>query len=166
MNIILIGFMGSGKSTVGLKLSQSLSYPFVDTDDLVEAKAGMKTPEIFESFGELKYREFEIHVAKDLRSTTNHIIATGGGVILNKIILDYMKEQLGITVFLRAPFVELARRVSQHDRPRPLFQDSDRAQELYAFRLPLYERYADRIIDTEGKNIETIAHEIIHSLPQ
>lgn len=166
MNIILIGFMGSGKSTVGLQLSQLMKYLFVDTDDLVETKAGMKTPKIFEKFGELKYREYEIQVAKEFRTASNHIISTGGGVILNKIILDYLKEQPGIVVFLRAPFDELARRVSLHDRPRPLFQDRARAKELYEFRLPLYERYADRIIDTEGKTIETIAHEIIHFLPR
>lgn len=164
MKIILIGFMGSGKSTISRLLGSKLQYPVLDTDDLVEKKAGLTTPEIFDKHGEPRYRELEIEVSKELKAIKNHVIATGGGVIINKIILDYLKMNNGTIVFLETTFNEIARRVSKHPRPRPLFKNSDQAKKLYDFRLPIYKEYADIIISTDNKDIETIVDEIIQTI--
>ena len=83
MNIILIGFMGSGKTAISQELGKKLNLPAIDMDDLIEEKAGMTTPEIFDKFGEKRFRELETEVAKELGEKSNIIIATGGGVILN-----------------------------------------------------------------------------------
>ncbi len=164
MKIILIGFMGSGKSSVATELAKIQKLSKVDTDDLVVEKAQMSTAEIFDQFGETRYREYEIEVARDIRGIQNHVIATGGGVILNKIILDYLREGGGAVVFLRTSFDEIVRRVTAHDRPRPLFTDRDAARKLYDFRLSLYESYADVIVDTDSKSIEEVAQEVLQKI--
>jgi len=161
MKIILIGFMGSGKTTIANNLGKKLNLPVVDTDDLIEEKSKMKTPDIFDKYGETRYREFEIEVARDIRDIENHIIATGGGVILNKIIIDYLKSNGGIVVFLETTFEEIHKRIRAHNRPRPLFQHVDEARKLYDFRLPLYRSYADEIVITDGKSVETVTDLII-----
>jgi len=163
MKIILIGFMGSGKSTIARLLGKRLNLPILDTDNLVEKKAGIITPEIFEKYGEMRYRELEIEVAKDLRGLTNGVIATGGGIILNKIILEYLQSNGGTVVFLRTQFNEVVKRVSNNSRTRPLFQNKDKARKLFDFRLPMYEFYANVIIDTDHRSIEDIVKKIIES---
>lgn len=161
MKIILIGFMGSGKTSVATEIAKIKKLTMVDTDDLIVEKAEMSTTEIFDQFGETRYREYEIQVARDIRGLQNHVVATGGGVILNKIILDYLREGGGVVVFLRTSFDEIVRRVIAHDRPRPLFTDKEAARQLYNFRLTLYESYADHIVDTDNKNIKEVASEIV-----
>lgn len=166
MKIILIGFMGSGKSTISRLLGEKLNFKALDTDDLVEKKSGMTTAEIFDKHGETRYRELEIDVSRELKNIQNHIIATGGGVILNSVIIDYLKMNNGIVIFLKTSFKEIVRRVSKHKRPRPLFKNSVQAEKLYEFRLPIYEEYSDFIIKTDNKEINAIADEIIFKIKQ
>ncbi len=161
MKIILTGFMGSGKSTISKLLGEKLNFEVLDTDDLVEKKAGLTTPKIFDLHGETRYRELEIEVAEKLKDVQNHVIATGGGVILNKVIIDYLKMNNGIVVFLKTTFNEIVKRVSNHPRPRPLFKNPNQAKKLYEFRLPIYEAYADFIVKTDNKDINAITDEII-----
>ncbi|MBS0629915.1 MAG: shikimate kinase [Verrucomicrobia bacterium] len=142
MNIILIGFMGSGKSTVGKHLSELLQRPLIEMDHLVLQKTDCQTVrEVFAKGGELLWRDTEIAVAKELHGTTGKIISTGGGVVLNKIILDYLS---GKRIYLKTSFDTLAKRVAE-DPDRPLFQKTH-----YDFRLPLYHHYADEVIDTDS----------------
>ena len=164
MKIILIGFMGSGKSTISKLIGKELNFGVLDTDDLVEKKAGLTTPQIFDLHGETRYRELEIEVGKELKDIKNYVIATGGGIILNKVIIDYLKMNDGIVIFLQTSFPEIVKRVSSHQRPRPLFKDPKKAQLLYEFRLPIYKAYADFVIKTDHKKINDIAYEIITKL--
>lgn len=161
MNIVLIGFMGAGKTTVARLLAQRLNLKWVDTDDLVEDRAGLKTHEIFHTFGEVRYRELEIEVGKLLQGSMELVIATGGGVVLNKLILDYLTHKGGIIIYLDATFETLRLRVKSHSRPRPLFQDVSKAKELYRFRLPIYKKYADVTVTTEHKRPKQIVSTII-----
>jgi shikimate kinase len=164
MNIILIGFMGSGKSTVAKHLSQLLDIPFLEMDDLVYQKTGAQNmQEVFALGGEILLRETEIAIAKEYAAKKNLIISTGGGVVLNKIILDYFKKEGGKVIFLNASFETIAKRLHKDDS-RPLFQDLTSAKKLYDFRLPLYINYADVILDVDTLSIEKIASKIKHQI--
>ncbi len=161
MKIILIGFMGSGKSAVAQELSQLLGLPVLEMDELVFQKTNTKSmQEVFAKGGELLLRETEIAIAQEYASTDNIIISTGGGAVLNKIILDYLKQTSGKTIFLNATFQTIATRIADNAL-RPLFTDTVEAESLYHFRQPLYLKYADQIVEVNNKSVEEIAHEII-----
>lgn len=146
MNIVLIGFMGSGKSTVAKVLAKLLCLAAVEMDDLVYQKTNTKNMhEVFALEGELLLRETEIAIAKEYALKQNLVISTGGGVVLNKIILDYFKKMGGKVIFLNASFEQITKRLKGDER-RPLFVD---AKKLYDFRLPLYLHYADEIVDAD-----------------
>lgn len=159
MKLVLIGFMGSGKSCVAHALSKELHIPVIEMDKEIEKKAGKSIKEIFAHNGETAFRHMEIALAQDLRAKEHVIISTGGGVVMNKIIIDYLKEHDGKIIFLDASFDEISRRIG-NDTSRPLFQDKRLAQDLYEFRLPLYTNYADVIITTNGKSIPQVVQEI------
>jgi len=158
MKIVLIGFMGSGKTTVGKLLAEKLSMEHVDMDDLLVEKSGRPSiNDIFTKDGELTFRELEIAVAKGLKDRQNIVLSTGGGVVMNKIILDYLGYN-GTIIFLKTSYEESDSRADKSTRP--LFKDAVKARELYNFRLPLYERYAGVTVDTDKKTAEMVADEI------
>ena len=166
MNIILIGFMGSGKSTIALCLSNLLDLSWIEMDDLVYQQTHTQNMnEVFIKGGELLLRETEIAIAKEYALKKNLIISTGGGVVLNKIILDYFKERGGKVIFLDASFEQITKRLEK-DSSRPLFKQLASAQKFYDFRLPLYVNYADEIIDVDSKSPDEIALEIKEILKQ
>ncbi len=91
MKIILIGFMTSGKTTVARLIAEQLSLAVLETDEIIQQIAGKSIEAIFEESGETSFREYEITAAKTIRGKNNVVISTGGGVVMNKIILDYLK---------------------------------------------------------------------------
>lgn len=161
MKIILIGFMGSGKSSVAKKLGHLLKLPILEMDELVFQKTNTKNmDEVFTKGGELLLRETEIAIGQEYASTDNIVISTGAGVVLNKIILDYFKKNDGKILFLNATFQTIALRLADDDL-RPLFKNRVEAESLYHFRQPLYLKYADRVVDVDKKSVEEIAQEIV-----
>lgn len=164
MKIVLIGFMGSGKTTISKELSSRLNIQAIDMDDLIEEKANMTTPEIFDTFGEKKFREFETEVAKELGEKNSIIIATGGGVIVNEINIEYLRKNGGKIIFLQTTFDEIQKRVKKHDRPRPLFTNPGSAEKLLNTRLKKYKYFSDFIVNTDKKEVSTIADEIIKKI--
>lgn len=165
MKIILTGFMGSGKSSVATALGKELSLNVIEMDALVLERTKSKNmAEVFNKGGELLLREWEIILAKEWQSAKNVIISTGGGVVMNKIILDYLKINSGIVIFLDSSFEAISDRIKIGNTPRPLFQDVEIARKLYTFRLPLYKKYADIIIKTDTKKISKIVKEIVVKL--
>lgn len=160
MKIILIGFMGSGKSLVAKKLGPLLKVPVLDMDECVFQKTESKNMhEVFAKGGELLLRETEIAIAREF-TEGNCIISTGAGVVLNKIVLDYLKRPDGKIFFLNAPFQTIVARL-KNDTARPLFKDTREAESLYHFRKPLYLKYADQIVEVDKKSAEEIAEEIL-----
>jgi len=160
MNLILIGFMGAGKSSVGEKLAEKLGMYFIEMDDLILELSARKTiNEIFQKEGELSFRQMEVTISEDLDLTDNAVIATGGGIVLNKINLDFLKKN-GIVVFLDTSFEIIEKRLS-NDNTRPLFKDKNNTINLYELRLPLYKYYADILVKTDNKSIEEVVNEII-----
>lgn len=163
MNIILIGFMGAGKTTVAKLLAKELTFNTIDMDKLVVEKSGRKSgEEIFEKDGELSFREYEILVANEIKDEQNCVIATGGGIVMNKVNIDYLKKN-GILVFLKSSFETAKHRVGNKEK-RPLFKNEKQAEELYNLRLPLYTYYADVIVETDEKPVEKVVEEIIKAI--
>ena len=153
MNIVLVGMPGSGKTSVGNYLSQKLSKSFVDTDDLIVESQKKSIPEIFSEVGEVGFRGIEKNEVFAVSSQNNHIIATGGGVILNKDNTDILKEN-GRIYFIDRPLEML---VATDDRP--LSRDNEALQKRYNERYAIYLECADAVIDGSG-TIETVAKRI------
>lgn len=162
MKIILIGFMVSGKTTIAPIIAKKLSLRVIETDDIIKKLSGKTTGQIFKEDGEVGYRELEIAAAKSIKHIDNVVISTGGGVVMNKIILDYLKENSKI-IFLDTSFKTLLRRLD-NKIPRPLFKNIEEAEKLYNLRYPLYKTYADIIIKTDNKTYLQTAEEIISLL--
>lgn len=165
MKIILIGFMGSGKSAVGKRLAQELGLPLIDSDELILQKSKRSSiNEIFKKDGETRFRELEIAAAKKLGRATNAVIATGGGAVMNQIIFTYLKNKpQTVVIYLALAFATLKRRL-RHDKNRPLFADAQKARVLYKLRKPLYRHYADIIVNRDKKNPEATVAEIVKKL--
>ena len=165
MKIILIGFMGSGKSAVARKLARKLGLSLIESDELVLQKSKRPTVnDLFKKDGEARFRELEIAAAKKLRGAANAVIATGGGAVLNQIIFAYLKNKPGVVIiYLAAAFATLRRRL-RHDKTRALFADTRNARILYDLREPLYRHYADIVVTTDNKTPAGVAAEIIGKL--
>ncbi len=164
MKIILIGFMGAGKTTVAKIIAKKLKLEMIDMDSIVLGKSGRKSiNEIFEKDGEAKFRKIEQEVAKDVSKKDDVIISTGGGVVMNPLIMDYLRAN-GTTVYLSSSFDKIKKRVSLKKVRPPLFQNIKSAKKLFDLRSPLYERYANLNIETDNKDIYDVAKEIIGRL--
>lgn len=164
MKLILIGFMGSGKTAVARELAARTGLRVLETDTVVLERTGCSDMnEVFARGGEILLRETEIAICRDIRAMQCGIISTGGGMVMNKICIDYMKEAGGTVIFLDVPFPVLAERVAKDAAARPLFKDIKQARQLYKLRHPLYRAYADFRISAEKLPTE-LADEIIHIL--
>ena len=165
-NIALIGFMGVGKTAVGKVLAEKLGRKFVELDSLIEHKAGKSIPDIFQQDGEVAFRELEIEVTKQVSKDKNLVIACGGGIVLNKINIDRLRQQSRIVYLTASPKVIL-KRVSGDRDERPLLKAANKAlniRELLGFRKPFYERVADIKIDTSKLDTDSIVEQIISKL--
>lgn len=161
-NIILIGFMGCGKSTVGIKLSYRMRRSMLDTDKLIEKEEGRTISEIFAADGEVYFRDLETRCLENLIKTEkNRIISVGGGLPVRKENHALLK-QLGTVVYLRANAETIYERV-KNDTTRPLLQGEnpqEKIKNLMEQRLAVYEQAADVIIDVDGKDFDSIIDEI------
>lgn len=138
-NIVLIGFMGCGKSTVGKLLAAKTGYTLVDADSYIEQKENMTINEIFATKGEEYFRSVETEVAKELSQKEGLIIATGGGMVLKKENADYLKST-GFCVWLKVSPETVLERL-KNDTTRPLLQRADKeaaVKELMTTREPIY----------------------------
>ena len=166
-NIALIGFMGTGKTAAGKALAERLGKEFIELDALIDLKAGKTIPEIFKQDGEIAFRELEIEVTKEVSEKKNAVIACGGGVVLNKINIDRLKEECLIVYLTASPRVILKR--TSGDENRPLLKVVDRTSEiqrLLKFRKPFYERAADITINTSKLDITSVVEQIINKLKE
>jgi len=162
-NIVLIGFMGSGKSTIGRLVGRRLRFQFLDTDHLVADRARMTIPEIFEKHGEEYFRERETSVLSSLLGVKRHVFATGGGIVTLPRNLPLLRS-LGLVVLLSADPEEIYRRVSRN-ADRPLLQvenPKERVLEMMAARRASYEEAAQFEVNTTTLRHDEVATIIIN----
>jgi len=167
-SIALIGFMGTGKTVVGKALAEKLGKEFIELDALIERKAGKTIPEIFQQDGEIAFREFEIEAAGEVSQKKNVVIACGGGIVLNKINIDRLKQE-SVIVYLTASPEVIMKRTSSDRNERPLLEATDKASEmrrLLQFRKPFYERAAEITIDTSKLDIDSVVEQIIEKVKE
>lgn len=167
-NIALIGFMGTGKTAVGQLLAKKLGSRFFELDLLIEQKAGKSIPDIFQQDGEVAFRELEIEVTKEVSKDKNLVIACGGGIVLNKINIDRLRQQSRIVYLTASPRVIL-KRVANEEGQRPLLEVDNPTltiREMLSFRKPFYERAADITINTSRLDIDAVAGQIISKLKE
>jgi shikimate kinase len=155
-NIILIGMMGTGKTTIGRALSHSTGWKWIDTDQTIEERTGKSIPEMFKEMGEAVFRRFETDILEEHLSSCNFIITTGGGIVLNPINRELMKK-IGWVICLHAPVEVIVDRV-KGDINRPLLQGNieERVKTIAEERQPLY-NFADYSVDTSKHSVEQIA---------
>ena len=166
-NIVLIGLMGAGKTSVGTSLSARTGRPFIDTDREIEKKLGMKITDIFRRKGEAFFREFEELTLAEAADRSGAVIATGGGAVLSEAAMCALKRTGKVFYLYACPYT-LSLRL-KGDGARPLLKGGggDTTEKLAACLAPrqaLYERYADHIIDTKHKTVAQVATEILSLL--
>ena len=151
-NIVLVGFMGTGKTSIGRRLSTQLRMRYVDTDDIIERDSGRRISEIFEQDGEAAFRELESEAVRKVSKLYNYVISTGGGVVLKEANMAELKRN-GIVFCLTATPEEIYRRV-RHQSHRPLLQTPDPLTKINSMLEERHAYYvkADYMVETTGRS--------------
>jgi len=160
-NIILTGFMGTGKTTLGQLLAEKIGYQFVDTDALIEQQTGKSITKIFATQGEEAFRQLETELVKKLADKSGLVIATGGGLVLNPVNITEL-SRTGQIFCLTASAEEIFQRVTQQDNSRPLLQEEYPLQKIVALlkqRDPIYQQFPQ--ISTSGTTAEKLVEKIL-----
>lgn len=164
-NIILIGFMGSGKSTVGKELAKQMEYPFSDTDTVIETNANTTISNIFAQNGEEYFRNLETKTLEEMvEKTEKSVIATGGGLPLRECNAKLLQE-LGLVVYLKVRKETVLKRL-KGDKTRPILAGDnvdEKVEKLLEFREPLYEIAAHLEVVVDDKTVADITEEIIRN---
>lgn len=163
-NIVLTGFMGAGKSSVGSRLAELLGIEVIDTDNIIEQETEMKISDIFAELGEEHFREVEAVVVEGVSELDGQIIITGGGVVLDKGNIENLRKN-GVIVYLHAEPQVLYERVKSETH-RPLLQVENPLQRIEKLLEEREAFYADHdlMVDTTNLSIEEVAEKIIDSL--
>ncbi|SFL82499.1 shikimate kinase [Gracilibacillus orientalis] len=161
-SIYLVGFMGSGKTSIATHLQSELKWTVQDTDQMIEDYYQMNIPSIFKEKGEETFREYETNILHQT-NIKKTIVATGGGIIEKEVNREWLQTN-GTVVFLQTSWEEIERRLVE-DHSRPIWNNQSRdKQKLLEERLPKYFEVADYIIYTDSKSVEEIATEIISQI--
>ncbi len=166
MNIILIGFRGTGKTTIGKMLAQRLGKEFVDADEYLEQKEGKTVKDIFAEGGEKLFREIETQIIAELCLSDNRVVATGGGAILREENVRALKKS-GIIILLEADTDTIYKRIHRNtttEQRRPSLTNRNAYEEieyLLEYRGPLYDRTADFVINTTSMSATDAANKIV-----
>lgn len=161
--VILVGFMGAGKTVCGRLLARRLGRCFVETDDLIVAREGRSIPEIFRRDGEARFRELEGEVLESLRLKTDHVIATGGGLPCRPGRMEVLRA-LGTVVWLRGDLRECWER-ARREGQRPMLDGRawDEVEALYRQREPYYAQ-AHVVVDTTGLGPDQVVARVLRTL--
>ena len=165
MKIYLVGFMGSGKTTVGACLAEMLGWNFVDLDREIAAREGSSIAELFRTYGEARFRQMETSLLEQvfLEKSTPGVIALGGGTFVQPQNRELLRREDTRTVYLYAEFSILLERCSAEPGTRPLMADLDYFRRLHEERQPLY-RTAELVVEIGQRTPPQIAEEIAHEL--
>lgn len=162
MKIVLVGYRGSGKTTIGKLLAQKLGWRYFSTDDEIVRRMGMSIPEIVEKYGWDKFRDVESEVAKEVGDMEEVVVDTGGGIVLRDINREHLRRN-SIVIFLSAPPQVLAERI-MHDKNRPPLKEGkshwEEVEEVLRERLPFYRS----IMDIEISTFRHTPHEVCEKI--
>jgi len=162
VNIALIGFMGTGKTSVGRLVAELLRFDYLDTDEFIQAQTGRTISEIFKTDGETKFRELEEKIVGELAGRAQTVIATGGGLPVNPENLASLKAHALVVSLWSSP-EKIWERV-RHQGHRPLLQGENpqaKIRELLAAREPFYKQ-ADVLLNTELRSVREVAQQVVH----
>jgi shikimate kinase len=165
-NIALIGFMGTGKTSVGEALANRLGILYVRTDDLIVEQAGKPISEIFRQDGEKRFRELEAEVVRTVSGRRGAVIDCGGGVVLDHENIEQLRQNSAIILLTSSPEVILER-ISKNGDQRPLFNNVDKPatiRKLLSTREPLYRDAADYVVDTSKLSVRQVVEKILEYL--
>tara|TARA_B100000131_G_C17725054_1_gene454451 strand:- start:24 stop:536 length:513 start_codon:yes stop_codon:yes gene_type:complete len=162
--IYLVGFMGSGKTSIGKALSDRIKWEFIDTDKIIENKKGQSITSIFSEYGEEIFRKYELETLQEIQNKKKVIIATGGGLPINNNSIDIMNKT-GITIYLKCTFNMLFKRLKKNKITRPIIRNlsNNELQKFIQQELNNREKYykkAKYIIEIENLNTEDILSKI------
>ena len=164
-NLILVGMMGSGKTTMGRSLARHLGKSFVDSDEEIVKRTGVTIPHVFDVEGEAGFRVRETAAIADIVQRDNIVLATGGGAVLaeqNRVLLQHN----GIVIYLKASVHDLWQR-TRHDRNRPLLQTADpyaKLTELHHFRDPIYQEIADITVLSGKRSVHALMLHLVDEI--
>jgi shikimate kinase len=164
-NLILVGMMGSGKTTMGRALAKHLGNVFVDSDEEIIKRTGVTIPHIFDVEGEAGFRLRECAAIRDLVGRDRMVLATGGGAVLAEQNRE-MLQQNGIVIYLKASVHDLWQR-TRHDRNRPLLQTSNphaKLTELFQQRDPLYQQVSDIVVQSGKQSVHSLMLHLLGEL--
>jgi len=164
-NLVLIGMMGSGKTTMGRALARHLGKSFVDSDQEIQKRTGVNIPYIFDIEGESGFRERESRVLAELVQHKNIVLATGGGAVLAEKNRELL-QRAGVVIYLKASVSDLWHR-THHDKNRPLLQTKDpygKLTELYQFRDPIYQQVADIVVQSGKQSVHTLMLSLVEEI--
>lgn len=161
-NLALAGFMGVGKSSVGRLAAAELQFEFVDTDEVIESRTGVKVGEIFAQHGEAVFRKFEQELVAEMAGWSGKVISTGGGLVVNPDNLASLKQHAFVVCLWATPDTIYQR--TRHQSHRPLLQGPDalaKIRALLAAREAAYKQ-ADVLVNTEQRSMKEIAAHVLH----
>lgn len=161
-NIVLIGMPGAGKSTVGVVLAKVLGFEFLDSDLLIQKQEERLLSEIIEQEGREGFLEVENRVNASIQAE-NSVIATGGSAVYCKEAMEHLKE-IGTIVYLKLDYTLLKKRLGNLKGRGVVLKNGQTLKDLYEERVPLYEKYAEIVVDEEERSIQENVQEILKAL--
>jgi len=161
-NLALIGFMGTGKSSVGRLVADAMHFTFLDTDDVIKGRAGKSIADIFEQNGEAAFREFERRLVEELTRRKNTVISTGGGLPANESNFASLKTH-ALLICLWASPEKIWERVRGQSH-RPLLKEADPLEKIRKLltERERYYRQADVLVNTDMRSVREVAAQVIH----
>ena len=158
-NVVLIGMPGSGKSTVGVVLAKVLGYRFLDSDLEIQQQEGKRLPELIEEFGTEGFLDIEGRVNASIEAD-HCVIATGGSVVYRENAMQHLKE-IGTVVYLKLTCEQLKERLGDLRCRGVVLHDGQNLEGLYKERIPLYEKYADIVVDETDLSVEETMEQVV-----
>ena len=161
-NIILIGMPGSGKTTIGTELSEKIGYGYIDSDSVIVAREGKRLNEIIAERGREVFLDIEAKINSEL-CASRCVIATGGSVIYRDFAMQKLKEK-GTIVYLKVSYEEIAKRLGDLKKRGVALKDGFTLKDLYEERAPLYEKYADIVVELKVGSIADSVAQVVAAL--
>ncbi len=161
-NIVLIGMPGSGKTTLGTQLSRAIEYEYVDSDSVIVARTGKRLSEIIAEKGREGFLDVEGQINAEL-DVEHCVIATGGSVVYRDFTMQKLKEK-GLIVYLKHSYEIIERRLGDLKKRGVALKEGFTLRDLYNERVPLYEKYADVVVELTGQSIEKSVEQLRKAL--